>query len=663
MIRAGRCARLLVLTGALSLLSCTEIQMDPLPAESARVIAVFAPNAEDQCLSDLPFPTDLAKDPATGKLNIPYCQDDAADTVAVKTMLRGQNGYAVTSPISFRFTNTVSQSTLAAGVSLWEIGASGVFTSQAVTPLYFENRNHLVALGHVPLKPATRYVVVVSDAVQDLEQQPIVPDQIFVFLKSQKPLVDKSGYSVTPALTNDQANSLEPIRKAYVPLFVDAMQASGLSRERIALAWGFTTTSESVGHLGTMAQSIRTTGAARIAHETAILAEDHVLLASTGLPIANLCTIHTGRVTVRSALAADGTLGLKADGTPVLNDEAVDYLFAVPKIGATCDAVGAGDPLPVWDLAKVAVFVHGLGRCKNDALAVANALAGAGWATLSLDGPRAGTRMLNALGDQDLDGCADQPATPELVALGTHDPNPFVIRDQLREWALELVQVVEAVKAEPWVLTGQTFQAATPQIGVLGHSWGGIPAVLAAPLADKVSALVLSATPAGFANVFAPLISQSAAATLPIGATSDEVAMAAAEGIMVFGWALEAADPLLAVGTYPGAGTLPVLVQVIETGSLDVPLHATADQEALRAAFNRNEAAQSTFSVATTGGTNVCDKPELAVGSLLQPCVSPIGNASNRTIATSVYAGMQRQAVKFLDVHQVCDPNITVPCN
>ena len=80
-------------------------------------------------------------------------------------------------------------------------------------------------------------------------------------------------------------------------------------------------------------------------------------------------------------------------------------------------------------------------------LALANTFATVGWAVLSLDGPRAGARMLSSLGDQDVDGCGDQPDIPELI-----DSDPFVVRDLLREWALELVQVQTMARFSPETL-------------------------------------------------------------------------------------------------------------------------------------------------------------------------------------------------------------------
>jgi pimeloyl-ACP methyl ester carboxylesterase len=230
------------------------------------------------------------------------------------------------------------------------------------------------------------------------------------------------------------------------------------------------------------------------------------------------------------------------------------------------------------------------------------------------------------------------------------------------------VQVIEEIKTEPWLFPGQAFAAATPEVTLVGHSWGGMAATLAAPLAVKsnvliVRSLVTSATPTGFGDIFAPLITAQAAAELPVGTSADAIAMAASQNIAVFKWALEPADPMFAVSTYPAAANLAVLNQLVETGTTDVDLHGTADQERLRAAFNRASAAEVTFTTAGANGANICDEPELAVGSLLKPCVELTTSASYPQ-AAGAYAAMQRQLVTFIatPTHVVCSPNYATPC-
>ncbi len=648
---------------ALLCVACHPIERDPVPEGSSRVVAIFAPDAADPCLSVLPFPTDLAKSPVTGLLEVPYCVTDAPEQVAIKTGLRTLDGYPLFGPLSFRLSDAVAANTVGGAATLFELD-SGARVELAST--YLPEQRHTVLLRpSAPLKAATRYAVVVSDAIRDLAGAPIVADQAFTFLKSDEPLVDAQGYSRFVPLDDASAGNLEAIRQAYQPVF--AVGARFSAKQEIALAWFFTTQSDPYAPLGELLQAARTAGGARISHESATLARDHLLLASAGVPTDALCAVHAGRITVRSFLGRDGLFVTLQDGGTYQEDAAIDYLLVTPRHGVACDAPAAGE-IPTWNLEKLAVFSHGLGRCKNDALALANLLAARGWATLSLDGPRAGARVVDTLGDQDLDGCADQPATPELLALGGQSPNPFLLRDQLRQWALELAQVIVRVQPSPAALAGQLQAPVNTQVALVGHSWGGVAATLAGGLVGPyLAALAVNATPADLGAVFAPLVTASTAAGLPSGTPAGEVALAAQTGVTAFGWALEAADPLVALASYPQpVSLLPVLVQVIDAGDTPVSLHATAEQLRLLYAFDRHPASAATFVLAQEQGgarVNLCDLPTLAVGSLLQPCVAEDGDAARRDLAVRATLGLQRQLGEFVDRRVICSPDASVACN
>ena len=63
--------RLVSLTAVVLACNPTVTEHPPLTA-SAATIALFAPDALDACNSVLPFPTDLAKNPTTGRLDLPF---------------------------------------------------------------------------------------------------------------------------------------------------------------------------------------------------------------------------------------------------------------------------------------------------------------------------------------------------------------------------------------------------------------------------------------------------------------------------------------------------------------------------------------------------------------------------------------------------------------
>ncbi|MEK7705863.1 MAG: alpha/beta fold hydrolase, partial [Myxococcota bacterium] len=349
-------------------------------------------------------------------------------------------------------------------------------------------------------------------------------------------------------------------------------------------------------------------------------------------------------------VTSTGTFGVLPTGMPYSDTVAVDYMLTTPNGGTACAAFGAAAD-PSWDYSRVAVFVHGLGRCKNDMLALADTLATAsygGWSVLALDGPRAGARVIEGLGDQDLDGCADQPETPELIALTGESPNPFAVRDQVREWGLEVAQVANLVKAEPWLFVG----AADPgtevvtRVGVVGHSWGGMAATLAGPvMASSVDAMVLSAAPSDLGAIFSPLL-QAAVPAADFPAT-----------LAAFVWAMEPADPLFAVPSYPAEATsLPVLAQVIDggsaalNGSLTASLHGVDAQTALADAFEAGGRTATTTVMDWDNGTAtvpICSDPTGVVGAMLKWCVEDTDPAFGA--ANDKLAAMRGDLVYFLN--------------
>ena len=54
------------------------------------------------------------------------------------------------------------------------------------------------------------------------------------------------------------------------------------------------------------------------------------------------------------------------------------------------------------------------------------------------------------------------PGWRELITLGNASPDPFVLRDHLREWALEVLQVMEHVRNAPEEFVGEPSRATSP---------------------------------------------------------------------------------------------------------------------------------------------------------------------------------------------------------
>jgi hypothetical protein len=634
-----------VLGSASLLLACT-------PSLSAVVvsdtfdspIALFAPNAASPCESVVPFPTDLARN-ADGTLSIPDCPGDDATTKATKVGLRTLDGWSLTTTIYTPVSKALDPNTLVAGVTVLLVDTSipaPVEATVSFMPTGAPVDNALVIKPVKPLADGTLYSVIVTTGVKGTNGKPLVSDQIYTLAKSTTPLVDAHGFSTVGAISNADANALEPLRAGLKPMF-DGMAAGGIQRKDIAIAWVFTTQKASKTFAG-LSQLVGAV-APVVSVDSAILAREHPLLVALG-PIDSLGCVYNGRIKLTNLITSSGTFGVTAAGHPVTSSLAVQYLFTAPA-SAAC-----GADWTTSGAAKVAIFAHGLGRCKNDALALANNLAKAGYATLALDGPLAGTRTLENLGDQNLDGCPDQPATPELITIGSADPNPFAIRDEMREWGLELVQAAGVAGSNPWAFAGVTAPSGgVSTVSLVGHSWGGIAAVLAGSTAG-VTTVVTSASGAGFGPMFAPLLEAGIAAKLTAAGVDITSAQGAAmlsaslaTAVSTYAWVLEGADPLYFAGAYPS--TRKVLTQVVSSGGgavQDLALHGTDAQVALARAFDAGvDTATSKYVFnMVKDGTSVCDDSETMLGMLLQPC-----SAAGLVAAHSGLAGCLAQTACF----------------
>ncbi|MBI5510643.1 MAG: Ig-like domain-containing protein [Deltaproteobacteria bacterium] len=622
-----------------------------MPTNSASTVAIFAPDAANPCASKVPYPTDLAKDPQTGKIGIPFCPGDDDTTNAIRAGLRTLDGWAVTTALYADFSNAIDMTTFDGAVMLADL-ASG--STIPIRGSFDAAKGRLYIFPTAPLKEKTRYLAVITGALLDANGNKIVSDQVFTLLKSRSSFIDANNYSKYPALPDADANALEPLRLLFENLFDNVLARPPFNQERddILVAWSFTTQSVE-RQLKSLEALVTTAGGAAIHYENTAVAATHPLLVAAGIPTTHLCRVHTGRIDLKTVLDAEGGVPsayldylFTYNGTvpPTLAaavaSDPVDYMLVTPKGAATtCGDLASADP---WAFGKVALYVHGLGRCKNDALALADTLATLGFATLSLDGPRAGSRMVGGLGDQDLDGCPDQPAAPEIVRLGDDSPSPFGIRDRIWEWGLEVSQAAEAIKTGSASFLGSSTQPATaPVVAVVGHSWGGMAAVLAGAVSPDVNLVAVHATSADLTTMLQPVLAgglaeQMIAAGLDITRDPGKALydQKLSDTMVAFGWGMEPADPRFAALLFPAhTPAVPTLVQIVTSGDAaallpDAPMHAATTQTLLATTLGVN-AANTTFPMSCAGAgaaQPICDTPEAVVGAMLKPCVEDTGS-------------------------------------
>jgi hypothetical protein len=209
----------------------------------------------------------------------------------------------------------------------------------------------------------------------------------------------------------------------------------------------------------------------------------------------------------------------------------------------------------------------------------------------------------------------------------------------------------------------------TSTVSLIGHSWGGIAAVLAGSTAG-VANVTTSATGANYAAMFAPLLTAGIKAKLAAAgidvtsATGAAMLTASVEtAVSTYAWVLEGADPLYFAGAYPA--TRKVLNQVVSSGGgtvTDASLHGSDAQLAMAKLFDPTvDAATSKFVFnMAKDGVSYCDDSATMVGMLLQPCSAAGLAAAHAAAAASnpllclangacfEYAAAQKQLAVFI---------------
>jgi hypothetical protein len=260
---------------------------------------------------------------------------------------------------------------------------------------------------NAPLDEKTTYLAYVTTGVKDNAGKNVAANPVFALVRSTNPIA-VNGKSQVNVLTDAQATQLEPLRLALKPA-LDLLEPT-VPRTSLALAWAFTTQSEAslldqlYAYPSSAALQALPQGAVIFADATA---QYTAAAAATTppIPIGSIGKFYIGVFETPVAITGPGgTLDLQQ---PV--PEPVTFALSVPSSASPAN----GYPLTV--------FGHGFTRDHNDFLAIANALASVGEATIATDvlfhGERSsctgsGTFLSQASGSAmtDDDACAN-PAT------------------------------------------------------------------------------------------------------------------------------------------------------------------------------------------------------------------------------------------------------------
>lgn len=514
-------------------------------SESPRkLISLFDPVAASAVI---PFPNDgLFGTPADGTLNIPNAANapfvDAANRLdgfstvasAFTDLIGAVDLDSANAPGSIVIINTRTFQVLAPGVD-YRVQFSTAVDPVTGRPLD-ELRSRLLIEPLKPLAPATTYLVVVTRALKSVEGEAAEPADLFRVLLSQQTVTEQLVAGNEPALkllSEAQRTSLEGIRQLYQTRILPPLAAAGLPAESLVIAWPFTT--QSIG--------------ATLARLQANVQPQALTLVATGLttrdviaalpPVADL---YVGSIELPYYLA-DATPGADdadetffVDGNPdnPLNsfwraDPAVRGDGSAP-VGAPCAALQPSEsttacfPQPLARAAQrvpvlatipnansgrsapeagwpVVIFQHGITGNRSQMLALAPALAAAGFAVVAIDLPlhglppgdalRAATaqfpeplRPVERTFDLDLvnntTGAPPSDGVPD--GSGTHFINLSSLltsRDNLRQAEADLITLSASIGGA--VVLGGNLQPAGigfdgDSVRYVGHSLGAIVA-------------------------------------------------------------------------------------------------------------------------------------------------------------------------------------------
>lgn len=417
-----------------------------------------------------------------------------------------------------------------------------------------------------PLKPSTRYLVAVTDNVRDLDGNRAVASSQFRMVRRDTPIAEQDDPSIA-VLNATQRATLEVLRSQLIrPAVQGLLAATGgqLTEDNIVLAWTFTTQS-----VGKTLDRLAETATAR-----------PVVSAATGLNTMQLnpalppvADVHIGRIDLPYFLPNSGGSPQSTDplsgfwlADATRPDTAASFLGQVPCGAFVQPPPGSGFqpsvstttcfPVPVERSVEtvsmlitvpnansgqtrpasgwpVVIFQHGVTRNRTDMLAIAPALAAAGFVTVAIDLPLHGLPPGSPLA---FPGATERTFFLDLVDNETSAPGPdgmpdpsgthfvnlaslITSRDNLRQASIDLVHLARSVAQLNLDDDAMTTDINPDRLHLVGHSLGGIVGTTALALEDGFGASSLAMAGGGIAKLldgsatFGPRIAAGLAAS------------------------------------------------------------------------------------------------------------------------------------------------------
>jgi dienelactone hydrolase len=592
---------LLALAGALLLFGCgddidtdfTTVAPDSAGASTSRgFLANF-----DLTQKLIPTATDLLLNGTTDlTLNIPV--DDPADISNPRVAINALDGFSTVAPISTTFASGVDPASLTPEtVRVFEVtldtlggakpvggpvngvtreltfGVEFVATLSSVDP----TGSTLVILPLAPLKPRTSYLVALTSGIKATDGRSAMAADNYLAAKT-----------VETSFVGTPAEALEPVRQ-LVHAQEAALAAFGMDPAPVVLSWTFTTQSVGVV-LNTVRALVQAADPAASVlgptGATSPMGAADLYAGTLEIPyyLTAAADNHDAAPLSTWWQAANGETNLTfANPLPaVTSTETIPLLASIPK----------GDkPATGW---PVVIYQHGITSNRGTLLALADSLAGAGFAAVAIDLPLHGLtgaetdgtaafRMAGSERTFDLDLVDNVTGAPgpdgEIDSSGTHMINLtslLTTRDNGRQAVADLFVLTRALDAMDYDGGGADFD--TDKVYFVGMSLGGILGSTFLALEPDVKAAALSVAGGGYGKMFDG--SASLGPKLEAGLESNGILRGTPDYesfIGAFQTVADSADPVnYTAGTVAGRGVL--LLEVL--GDLVVPNNVFADAPA-----------------------------------------------------------------------------------
>ena len=462
----------------------------------------------DPTIGEVPLPNDLLRDPHTGIVHLPITEGDSAERHHVKEALSRYDGFSTTGAITFEADTPVDRASALATetVRLFRVGEQGdIVEHTRLTRGVLDDDLTVWIQPELALEPDHDYVVVVSRNLRDAQtMQPFRSQPIGALLRLDAPLVEADTSQVAN-LSGEQAALLEPARRTTRVVLDHLRETEGVTDDDVSLAYPFHTIDAPGYLMGWRAMLFEEQTRTDVVN---VLARTPV---ERGLPLVmpDVGTIVTGQLTTLNFLAPE-TLAMREDGE--FEERLINFTLIIPE------SATPGEPIPT------VVFGHGLATSRELLYLIAQKLADAGFAAISVDLPLHGERSV-CLRETDCRGdatcnarheCIDPDGSPgELNRISSPFPDgptypttsgePFLdledieaSRDHFTQAIIDLCQLVRVTRGADWGKATGGYVLNGDDMMYLGMSLGGILGSNLTVVEPTLETYVLNVPGAGF---------------------------------------------------------------------------------------------------------------------------------------------------------------------